>query len=561
MAIGLGKIARRQKVVAAREEAHASRAQAILDGANPVQRDLILDPSLYLGLLCPRRAGKTFAMTSKVLHFAEMNPGSRILIISLTLKSTIENYWSGSPGGLFAQNFRYDLGLKFNHASHTWIHENGSRGLLAGAETKADIERLRGAAAEADICILDECKSFSPDHLDDLIENVVEPGLMTRNGILIMGGTPGSIPSGPFYEATCELARVGEAEDARPTCVMWDRKKDPGLAYAKFSAEQIEELYSLHRWTVADNIAAPFQWKRALATKRRRSWDDDHPSWRREYLGEWVADDSDLVYSYARCKAASPTSVTWQPDYAEGRNRTGLPSDRGPWHLVLGLDLGFVDDSAMVLLGYSETTQELRQVHEFKAPGMDAEVFALQVMDIVEGFSQPVEMIVADTAGGGSKMIIEMLNNRLGLAIQPAQKREKQDYIELCNADFNAGRIKLLPGSELETELCGLQWDLSHDSKVILSKTGRLREDPSCPNHLADAFLYIWRFSYHYWARANAHQEEKYTDKWYAEFESKELDRVLRNRKIDRLGMDKHGLRRIRERDPAPMTRESLGYG
>lgn len=555
MTLGLGNIVRRQRAKTERATAHASRAQAILDGANPVQRDFILDSSLYLGLLCPRRAGKTFAMTSKVLHFAETHPGCRILIISLTLKSTIENYWSGSPGGLFAQNFLYDLGIKWNHASHTWTHENGSRGLLAGAETKADIERLRGAAAEADICVLDECKSFSPDHLNDLIENVVEPGLMTRNGVLIMGGTPGSIPTGPFYEATCALARVGEGEDERPTCVPWDQKADAGLSYSKLTPDEIQELYSLHRWTVADNIAAPGQWKRALATKRRRGWDDDHPSWRREYLGEWVADDSDLVYSYAKCKLVSPTSVTWKPDYDGGRSKTGLPSGSGPWHLVLGLDLGFVDDSAMVLLGYSETTQELRQVHEFKAPGLDAEQFASEVMNIVEGFGEPIEMIVADTAGGGSKMIIEMLNNRLGLAIQPAQKREKQDYIELCNADFNAGRIKLLQGSELETELCGLQWDLSHDSKVILSKTGRLREDPSCPNHLADAFLYIWRFSYHYWARPEIQRGDKYTDQWYQEFEQKELNKAVRRRRLSR---DGHGFGLIREHEQ-PMTRESLG--
>lgn len=556
MSTGLGNIARRQKTVVERASRHAARAEAIREGANPVQRDFIDDPSLYLGLLCPRRAGKTFAMTSKVLYYAETHPGARILIISLTLKSTIENYWSGSPGGLFAQNFKYDLGIKFNHASHTWVHENGSRGLLAGAETKADIERLRGAAAEADICILDECKSFAPDHLNDLIENVVEPGLMTRNGVLIMGGTPGSIPAGPFYEATCELARVGEGEDARPTCIDWRAKAAPGLAYSKLSPDELEELYSLHRWTVADNVAAPGQWRRALATKRRRGWDDDHPSWRREYLGEWVADDSDLVYSYAKCKLVAPSSVTWMPDYQGGQNPTGLPMDKGPWHLVLGLDLGFVDDSAMVLLAYSETVQELRHVHEFKAPGLDAEQFAMSVVDIVDGFGAPVEMIVADTAGGGSKMIIEMINQRLGLGIQPAQKREKQDYIELCNADFNAGRIKILPKSELEVELCGLQWDLSHDSKVILARTGRLREDPSCPNHLTDAFLYIWRFAYHYWARPEITQPGKNTEEWYRQYE---IDQVAKAVRRKRLARDGHGLGLIREREPRPLTRESLG--
>ena len=38
-------------------------------------------------------------------RIGERFPGSRILIISLTLKSTKENYWAGSPSGLFTIRF------------------------------------------------------------------------------------------------------------------------------------------------------------------------------------------------------------------------------------------------------------------------------------------------------------------------------------------------------------------------------------------------------------------------------------------------------------------------
>jgi hypothetical protein len=191
MAVGLRNIARRQQVQRDAAQRQVDKAALILAGANEVQRNLILDTHPYIGLRCPRRSGKTYAVTSKALYLGEAKPGSRILIISLTLKSTVENYWSGAPGGLWSQNARYQLGLAFNTTFHTWTHPNGSRGMLAGAETKADIERLRGAAAEADLVIIDECKSMAPSHLDDLIENVVEPGLMTRDGQLVMGGTPG----------------------------------------------------------------------------------------------------------------------------------------------------------------------------------------------------------------------------------------------------------------------------------------------------------------------------------------------------------------------------------
>jgi hypothetical protein len=550
MALGLARIARRQKVLKEQLALQEDNAARILVGANPVQRDLILDDSYYIGAVCPRRSGKTFAVTSKVLYFGEKYPGSRILVISLTLKSTVENYWSGSPGGLFAQNALYGLNLKFNTTQHTWVHPNGSRGLLAGAETKADIERLRGAAAEADIVIIDECKSFAPDHLNDLIENVVEPGLMTRDGQLVMIGTPGSIPLGPFYQAT-SLLSVTDGDNPTPTCIMWNDKENPGPSYSKLSKEDISELYSLHHWTIADNLAAPHQWKRALTIKRKRGWGDDHPVWRREYLGEWVGNDSDLVYAYASNRAADPAKVTWRPS---PHSPTGLPDGLGPWHLVLGLDLGYVDDSAMVLVAYSETLRELRHVYDYKAPGLDAEAFASQVLGICQGFGQ-IEMVVADTAGGGSKMIIEMLNQRLGLAIQPAKKSEKTDHIELLNGDFNSGRVKLIPGSDLEREICGLQWDLSQNSKVILARTGRLREDPKCPNHLCDALLYAWRFSYHYYAQPDVVETPSTGSiEWVKKWEEEQLQKALsRRRGIS----DPMGLASIRKRE-APMTRENL---
>lgn len=562
MAIGLRNIARRQRASKAAKQREVDKAALILSGANEVQRNLILDQRTYLAARCPRRSGKTFGVTSKALYLGESKPGSRVLIISLTLKSTIENYWSGAPGGLWAQNARYELGLRFNATHHTWTHPNGSRGILAGAETKADIERLRGAAAEADLVILDECKSFAPALLDELIENVIEPGLMTRNGQLLMVGTPGSIPLGQFYNATCLIARIPSPVEANPqrtvpTCAEWYALQNGtlGPAYDGLTNDELSDLFSLHTWTIQDNSAVPGQWLRALSIKRRRGYDDNHPVWRREYLGEWVSDASDLVYAFARAQAEG--RATWQPDL--GVNElTGLNEDDGPWHLLLGLDLGFVDDSAAVLVAYSETLSELRHVYDFKAPGLDAQAFAEEVLGIIDTYGQP-EMVVADVGGGGSKMIIEMLNQRYGLAIQPAAKREKQDHIELLNGDFLADRIKIIPNSDLAHELCGLQWDLSRDSKVILSRTGRLREDPSCPNHLCDALLYVWRFSYHYYSAPREDQPKPGTCEHQARLEQEALDRAIARRRSGQRNPLGRLSKLAKERNALGGTKDSWG--
>lgn len=484
----------------------------------------------YLSLRCPRRSGKSYAITALALWWGEMHPNSRILIISLTLKSTKENFWAGAPGGIVFQAHKHGLKLKYNNTDYVWVHENGSRGRLAGAETLADIERLRGAAAEADLAVVDECKSFAPELLGELIRDVLQPGLMTRDGVMVLGGTPGSIPVGTFFEATSPTSRN---DDGLPTCVVVGEEDGP--AYAKLSKEYLEEIWRLHTWTIKDNIAAPRQWARAQGDKRRQGWGDEHPTWRREYMGEWVTDATDLVYAWAAHKN-KPEFVTWRPMKSKD-NPSGLPQEHGPWHTVLGVDLGYVDDSALVLCAYSESLKELRHVYDFKSPGLTVDAFFDEVFTVFDKYGRP-DAIVADTAGGGSKMLVETLNQRYGLGIEPAKKTEKQDHIELVNSDFAMGRIKIIPGSDLAHELSGLQWDLSRESKAVLARTGRLREDPNCPNHLCDALLYLYRYSYHYWSQAPASLLERNTPAWWAEYEAQQIEKAVRRKRDSRVDFE-----------------------
>jgi len=523
-----------------------ARAQAIEDGCHVKQRtlvDSIRRGFHYISVRCPRRAGKSFGMTSLALWYGEKYPGARILIISLTLKSTRENYWSGAPGGIFRQNHDYGLNLKFNHTDSVWYHENGSRGRLAGAETRADIEYLRGAAAEADLCIVDECKSFAPDLLAELIRDVIEPGLMTRDGFLVMGGTPGSIPLGPFYEATAEQSRN---EEGVPTCIPIGL--DDASAYVEIPAEDKEDIWRLHTWTMEENTAAPQQWKRALKNKKRQGWADDHPTWRREYRGEWVTDATDLVYAWAGCRAAGK-NVTWTPgpEAVTKTNPTGLPEDLGPWHLVLGLDIGYTDESAFVLAAYSERVKELRHVYDFKKSEMLVDDFSEEVLSVIDRFGLP-EAIVADTGGAGAKILIETINQRYGLGIIAAEKRDKQAWWEVINSDFHSERIKIIPGTDLAHELAGLQWDLSRNSKLILARTGALKEDPSCPNHLCDAFLYLYRYAHHFFSEMPSRRPEKGSDQWLREMQRAELEKALARKAIAK--QDPHGLRKMAKHRP-----------
>lgn len=534
----------------------SERANCVLKGQNPKSRILIEDPAKRKTARCPRRSGKSHTCAGYALHVGESNPGARILIISITLKSTRENYWSGAPAGLQSQGYRFGLNLKFNNTDYVWWHENGARGRLAGAETKADIEYLRGAAVEADLIIVDECQSFSPEHLDDLIRNVLEPGLMTRGGTLLLAGTPGLIPVGPYFEASEPRHRISAdpentgKEISFPTCIYYPDRE----AEQYKSLTHKEDYWSLHTWTLQDNEAVLEQWNRALATKRRNKWADDHPTWRREYLGEWVTDESGLVYAYGGCRAKG--NVNWLPNWpaecvrSNGKvdrrhavyrsNPAGLPLDKGPWHFIMGLDFGFEDDCAVVVAAYSDQLQELFHVDDYKSPHLTADDFALEVQHMIDRYGPP-DIIVAD-AGGLGKMVIATLNQRYGMSIIAAEKKEKFDHIELLNSDFHCGRIKIQVGSDLEREMLGLQYDLSQERKTVLARMGKLREDPKCPNHLCDAFLYLWRYAYHYWSKLYDLEPVRGTPEFYKRAEEEAIEKAVARKNA--MSKDPHGFRR-----------------
>lgn len=483
-----------------------ARADAILSSCNRKQKGLLQDKSKIVSLRCPRRSGKTHGLCSKALEQGERYPGSRILIISLNIGFTKQNYWNGAPAGLHEMSKRFGLGLKFNGTDLTWEHENGSRGRISGCETRADIEKFRGSTVECDLIIIDECYSFSNGLLRDLLDNAITPGLATRNGTIVMGGTPGSVPYGPFFEATSLSSRRINTEDPDnplPTCVAYK----PGVV--------TDDIWSLHTWTVEDNNSTELlrgQWKRFLKNKDRNSWTDDSPIWRREYLGEWVTDISESVYSYGKYKYEPQSRVHWTPDFSE--NRLGILEADGPWHLIMGLDFGLEDSDAIVLAAYSDTLQQLRHVFSWKEAHLDIDMFCDKILSVIDLYGTP-EVIVGD-AGALGKKIVLTINNRHGLSILPADKTRKNEYIEMMNSDFGAGRVKVIPDSDLADELTTLQWALTKE-KVILIREGKLKEDPKCPNHLCDAFLYLWRYAYHFWSSPIDKDIDIGTEEWYRE--------------------------------------------
>jgi hypothetical protein len=416
---------------------------------------LLEDTSRRKTLLCPRRAGKSFSAAVYLLATCLMRTEVNCLYATLTKGSARAILWPM----LKAFNEEFVLNAHFHNTHLVCSLPGGKRRItLTGADSRSEIDKLRGQPY--DLVIIDECKSFPSDVLTELVREVIGPALNDTMGSMVLMGTPGSVLSGVFYEAT------------RPGSEMCRMYQDRGTTTAK--------MWSGHSWSIEDNIAQPHLWEACLADKDSYGWGDENPIWKREYLGQWVSDDDAFVYKMERGRN------TWERD-PESKNPHGLP-DEHEWVYLMGCDLGYDDPFALVVCAYSETCDTLFQVYDYKQANMTVSDIA-RVISEVKAFFGDFEAMVGDRGGLG-KMVLAELSERYELHIEAAEKAEKRDYIELLNSDMIEGRIKILIDSELAQEMAYLVWD-RHGQK----------EDRSCANHVCDSFLYTWRYSFHNFSR------------------------------------------------------------
>lgn len=481
------------------------------------QRAMIEDPNEYKTLLCPRRAGKSYIGAAAATRKCLIKPGARVIIVGLTLVSTRQSFWRILEDLIG----RYSIKAEANKTDLSWTFDNGSYIRLYGAETDDRIERIRGD--EFDLAIIDEAASFTPETLSYLIHEVLAPAVGTRGGEIWMIGTPGHLFESEFYLATNpgEQRRI-EGKKVGPPVGEW------------YTGNLTEEaLWSAHRWTMADNVKVEMvklpdgsevskQWLSALRKKQRMGWRDDHPSWRREYLGEWTTDEDGLVYALGGLRYTDPARVIWAPD---GNDALGLPP--GEWSLLLGLDLGFEDPTAFVVVAVSSSRQEMRELHSEKHSHLTLTGVRDIYLQLLRRFGAFDAVIVDPSA----KQSVETLMTDYGIACVAAERTSKMAYIQALNSDFHSGRIRILDGSPLCEEMTKLAYDLSNGAKEELSRKGTLRENPKMDNHCCDAFLYLWRYSSHRWEDEKFAQGPAYgTTDWFAQREREAFEKAIADR-------------------------------
>lgn len=421
-----------------------ARESAVYALAFKEQAAFIRSRARKKSLLCPRRAGKSEAGAIYLVLEAIRYPGARCLYIGLTRDTAKRIMWDKLKEVLR----RAGIDATPNEQELTLRLANGSAIRLMG------LDAHEGMAAKVlgdhyRLIVLDEAASFRID-VKALIKTYLDPATSDDNGTIAMTGTPDPDEArGFFYEVTTGM--------------------EPG--------------WERHRWSTLDNPYMADKHRDRLAEIHELDpLYEDTDEYRCMYLGEWPREQGGRVYAFDRAR----NLVDEAPELA---------------HHVLGLDLGWDDDTALVEGGWADGDPTLYLTHAEKCPEMSLEEIAQRVRARTQG-KRDVRIVV----DGANKQAVMELRSRYALPLIAAEKTEKAHNVRLVNDDMRRGRVLVVRGTcgPLITEWTGCDEDgrqvpgataLVWDSRALNGKVPRKVEDPRCANHAADSALYLIRAS------------------------------------------------------------------
>ena len=429
------------------------------------QQAFVEDKSLLKVACCSRRAGKSYAIAYALLAAGFKYPGSFPVYITMSRSDSKNILWPA----LADLDQKHNLGLSFKENSGEVALPNGSRILVRGGGSRREIDKLRGPKYPC--AVVDEAQGFGSNLLY-LIDEVLEPATLDYSGWISVTGTPNAACAGPFFDMA-----------TRP-----------------------ELGWSVHKWTLLDNPHIPHAADWLAKMKDRRGWDTAHPSYRREYKGEWVRDAEGLVFRY---------------DESIHLIREFPREAANDWQYVLGIDLGYNDPTAFVVQAYSAATGRVVVVESHKESGLIPSAAAAEVEKYMARY--PFVSIVADTGGFG-KGYAEEWKQKYRIPVVAAQKTEKLGYIQMLNGDLSTGAMRIVGPSNraLAEEMSLLQWD----SDKILDN--RWVADDKFEDHLCDALLYGWRECKHHVNEWQVNAPKHGTKDYWRDLEDKMMDDAIK---------------------------------
>lgn len=363
------------------------------------------DPARFKAALMARRVGKSYVD-------AVMLMGGRPGQVSLYFARTIGTAKRIMLPAFREMNLRFNLGLKYHGSDHTVTEPSGAVIQLAGVKDEAAAENLRGPKYRR--VIGDECGTFHSELLQYTVQDVLQPALVDSGGDMALTGTPGPDPD----------------------------PKDYWFSITGDPATKLPGSWPCHHATIYDNTrmtdgsGRPIDPRTALADILRDNagWTVDHPSFRREYLAEWVPDIGSIVFD-------------WLGDFEEGPT-TGLT--------ILILDFGVVDHTSFTVLRQVQRPH-VWVMQSYSLPGLALDKIAEQVQGLRQRWRP--NHILGDEGGLGKGYGLT-LRNQYNIPIEPADKQHLRARIDMGRGMLAAEQLHLThEASELADEWKRLPWN------------------------------------------------------------------------------------------------------
>lgn len=356
-------------------------------------------------------------------------PGSLCRYFALTRDSAKDIMWP------ILEEMDERLGWKavFTESNLTMTLPNNSRLRLYGADMRNFRRRVRGAKAPGNA--VDECQEFASDDLEDLVDNIIKPSTADyTDGWVALGGTPGPIPRGYFYEVTKE-GKHG---------------------------------YSNHCWSLFDNPFMPDPRGFVERLKTKKQWPENHPTLLREYKGQWVLDLESLLIKYTE----------------EKNHYDILPTAR--WNYIMGIDLGIRDSDAIAILGWHDNSPDIYLVAEEITKGQDISSLVEQINRLSKLYD--ISKYVIDGGGLGAK-IAEEIRRRHHIPVHASDKTRKFETVTFFNDWLRLGRFKAKKDSRFASDSYQLEIDYEK------STPERLVVKKSFHSDIIDAVIYAFKES------------------------------------------------------------------
>jgi len=448
----------------------------ILDlcGGNP----LLVDPDQIADLApkpifakTPRRGAKTTLAAGIQLDDAPRHPNAHYPFIAISGPAARGQAWP------VFKWWRDQLGLDLhmNEGDMSWRLPNGANGKLWGAD-REDLHRSF-LGGKNRIVVVDESAYWKTD-LGGFHRDKISPTVADQMGIVIYLSAPSERLQGFFYDHTRDDDKTLRLPGAQ--VYSWATDDNPNMAI---------QLAMLRK-----------QWEAADPNYKERPW------YRRQWEGEWVAETEDGVWRYDR--NLNTLELPWKAPYGE--------------RYVLGMDSGYTDGMAYVLLSYNPYEHGNIIVH--KAEWYTEELTDKIAKRIKLYIGKYNPEIVVDP---NNAQLIADLDRIYSVPTDPAKKTDKLHWIRTVNSLLQDGTIQVKePDGDctaLVVDLEGMKKKYDKDTKVTVMDDGtRVIQGPgtwdidltSAPGHAGHAFLYGVRHCHSQMFKPSKPRPEEMSEEW-----------------------------------------------